>query len=533
MKYFFSLICLLFPSISTANSYPVSAEFCDGFPQANIGTMEGVCVGVVAQESDTIKWVKPRRIVQVAGTKQFIVTDMGGWKRGKGTVWLLDTADKPATLVALLSDLKLPHGLQVGPNGLFYVGETDRIFRFSLKNRKAVGVETVIENLPDAVNHSHPLSHFIFDHDNNLIVNIGAPSDQCKEDAREVYCSSVNDSLTTHAGLRRYYYISEANLWGRDYEVLATGLRNSMALASHKSGTLLQAENSIDLPGLHNPFEEINEIEEGRFYGWPYCYDNQKINPLWPTHGGKICSDPKQHKQPWIVLPAHAAPLDMRYYDGSMFESLKGSLLLSWHGYRATGHRLVSYKVDPKGLPIRAEKAHYFIDKSESENLGRNVPFLKTPYPSDIKNIAQAHEVISQSNSVPNIRPSGRPAGMTVAEDGSIWVLDDVNKALLRVAKGKAYKEVKDKTPDTSLDKFFAKVSDTNAAKVLLKRCQACHDLSSTVKDMKVPTTWLVKNDGKRLIENRVFHSPMRPMPPNSSLLKEETEAIKEWLTHL
>ena len=168
--------------------------------------------------------------------------------------------------------------------------------------------------------------------------------------------------MTTHAALRRYYYISEANLWSKDYEVLASGLRNSMALASHESGTLLQAENSIDLPGLHNPFEEINNIEEGGFYGWPYCYDNKKINPLWPTHGRKICHDAAQHKQPWIVLPAHAAPLDMRYYNGEMFESLKGQLMLSWHGYRRTGHRLVSYAVDDKGLPVRAEKAHYFTD---------------------------------------------------------------------------------------------------------------------------------------------------------------------------
>ena len=62
-----------------------------------------------------------------------------------------------------------------------------------------------------------------------------------------------------------------------------------------------------------------------------------------------------------------------------------------------------------------------------------------TEFPSDIKNIAQGEEIISQLNAVANIRPRGRPAGMTVAEDGSIWLLDDVNKALLRVAKGESY----------------------------------------------------------------------------------------------
>ena len=531
MKYFISLICLIVSSVSTAKNYPIGNDLCDGFPMAQVGTKEGVCVGIVAQQSEQVKWQKPRRIVQVAGTKQFIVTDMGGWTRGNGVVWLINTADKPAKLTPLLTGLKLPHGLEVGPKGLFYIGETDRIFRFRLENGKAVNIETVVDELPDALNHSHPLSHFIFDHDNNLIVNIGASSDQCKEDAAGVFCKSVNNTPATYAALRRYHYISEANLWSKDYEVLASGLRNSMALASHESGTLLQAENSIDLPGLHNPFEEINQIEEGGFYGWPYCYDNKKINPLWPIQGRKICDDSAQHKQPWIVLPAHAAPLDMRYYNGKMFESLKGKLLLSWHGYRRTGHRLVSYSVDDKGLPIRAKQAHYFTDDKDS--LGRNASFAVTPFPSDIKNIAQGEEIISQLDAVPNVRPRGRPAGITVAEDGAIWVLDDVNRALLRIAKGSAYQASTNKAVDSSLDNFFATVDDTNAANVLLKHCQACHGLPESVDKMKIPTTWLVKRNGKRLIETRLFDSPLRPMPPNSTLLDAEAQAIKAWLTQM
>lgn len=528
MKKILCLISIILSQICFAKGYPVADTLCDGYPRASIGTKKGVCIGVVAQQSEQVKWVKPRRIVQVTNTKQFIITDMGGWNRGKGAVWLIDTAVTPAKLTPLLTGLKLPHGLEVGPKGLFYVGEADRIFRFSLEKGKAVNVETVVDGLPDFTKHAHPLSHFIFDHESNLIVNVGAPSDQCKEDAREVFCSAVNKTLKTHAALRRYHYISEANLWHKDYEVLATGLRNSMALASHESGTLLQAENSIDLPGLHNPFEEINNIEEGGFYGWPYCYDNKKINPLWPTHGRKICHDAAQHKQPWVVLPAHGAPLDMRYYHGEMFDWLKGKLILSWHGYRKTGHRLVSYAVDDKGLPVRADKAHYFTDDGTS--LGRNTSFAITEFPNDIKNIAQGEEIISQLNAVANVRPRGRPAGMTVAEDGSIWLLDDVNKALLRIAKGESYQAERDDTKDTSLDKYFVKVKDTAAAKVFLKRCQTCHALPEAIADMEVPKNWLVKTNEKTLLAERLFDSPMRPMPPGSPLLKDEAQAIKSWL---
>lgn len=528
MKYLFITLLLFLTPPAFSDNYPSDDTRCDGFPQAKVGTKEGMCVGIVAQESDQITWKKPRRIVQVPNTKQFIITDMGGWTRGRGKVWLLDTAVTPFKVVALLENLKLPHGLAIGPKGLFYVGETDRIFRFRLEDKKAVNIETVVNRLPDFRKHSHPLTHFIFDQSNNLIVNVGAPSDQCQEDKREVFCSSVNNSLNTHAAIRLYPYIAEANLWGIEFEVLASGLRNSMALASHKTGSLLQAENSIDLPGLHQPFEELNLIEDKGFYGWPYCYDNDKINRMWPTHGRRICHDPVKHKRPWVLLPPHAAPLDMQYYNGEMFESLKGKLLISWHGYRQTGHRLVSYTVDEKGLPLRAEKAHYMVDPEGNSD---EPIFTETSFPA-ISNIAQGVELISQLNAVPNVRPRGRPAGMTVAEDGSIWVLDDVNKALLRLAKGSAYRSEKsDSERDTS--NLQTDVKDLEAAKVLLSRCQACHGLPGTAEAMKIPTKWLKKQDGRREIEQRLFHSPLRPMPPANPLTDAQRSSLKNWLSEL
>lgn len=528
MKYLLLALLFIGSPLAFSANFPAGESSCDGYPQAKIGTKQGICIGVVAEANDKITWRKPRRIVQVPNSKQFIITDMGGWKRGHGTVWLLDTASVPIKSTALLTGLKLPHGLEIGPKGLFYVGETDRIFRFRLEGQKAVNIETVVSRLPDFSKHNHPLTHFIFDHNNNLIVNVGAPSDQCQEDKREVFCSSVNNTLTTHAAIRRYPYIAEANLWGIDYSVVASGLRNSMALSSHKSGTLLQAENSIDLPGLHEPFEELNLIEEGGFYGWPYCYDNDKVNRLWPTHGRRICHDADKHKRPWILLPAHAAPLDMRYYEGELFPSLQGKLLISWHGYRQTGHRLVSYAVDEKGLPTRSAAADYSVD---SEGSASNLAFSKTLFPS-VKNIAQGDEIISQLNALPGVRPRGRPAGFTVAEDGSIWILDDVNKALLRIAKGKAYKGT-DVTDTGNTGGLLTNVDDGEAAKVLLARCQACHGLSTNVAAMKIPSTWLRVEDGQRVIEQRLFHSPLRPMPPGSPLTDLQRVTLEKWLKNL
>jgi len=50
---------------------------------------------------------------------------------------------------------------------------------------------------------------------------------------------------------------------------------------------------------------------------------------------------------------------------------------------------------------------------------------------------------------------------------------------------------------------------------------------------MKIPSHWLVKENGQTLIEQRLFHSRLRPMPPNSPLLKEQAVLIKTWLKQM
>jgi glucose/arabinose dehydrogenase len=65
------------------------------------------------------------------------------------------------------------------------------------------------------------------------------------------------------------------------------------------------------------------------------------------------------HAKPARLLPPHSSPLDMLYYDGAMFPELRGRLLMSWHGYRPAGARLVAFTVDSQGIPHATPKAHY------------------------------------------------------------------------------------------------------------------------------------------------------------------------------
>ena len=141
-------------------------------------------------------------------------------------------------------------------------------------------------------------------------------------------------------------------------------------------------------------------------------------------------------------------------------------------------------------------------------------------------------EIISQLNAIPNVRPRGRPLGFTVADDGSIWILDDINKALLRVAKGESYK-LPDKPDTGDVSDLLTNVDDNKAAEVLLTRCQVCHGLPTTAAKMEIPSTWLVLQDGKRVIEQRLFHSPLRPMPPDAPLTSLQRAALETWLKDL
>ena len=104
------------------------------------------------------------------------------------------------------------------------------------------------------------------------------------------------------------------------------------------------------------------------------------------------------------------------------------------------------------------------------------------------------------------------------------------NKALLRVAKGEAFKV---DTPSSAGNSGKIAVTHPNMARLLLNRCQACHNLPETVSKMRIPATWLQKNNNVLLIEERVFNAQMRPMPPSSPLLAEEQAILRDWLSSM
>lgn len=423
------IACWLAPVVHGAarERHAVQGEPCDGYPRLAIGTLPGMCAGLVAGPTTTEHSRPlrlPRSLLQL-DAHTWLVTDLGAWEGARGAVWRLRTGSAGGVeLERLLDGLHLPHAIARGPDGRVYVGEMSRIVRFDPDaDAPASTVEAVVSGLPDNRLHAHrhPLSKFVFRPGGDLLVNVGAPSDQCTgEGARTAAGQCAQSEDDEDAASLRLYRRGDDGRWSPDYEVFARGLRNSVALAVHGSGTVLQAENSYDFGSRWSPFEELNVIEQGRHHGWPYCADGAQATPAWRDREDWCRSG--EHAAPVLLLPPHAAPLDMLWYEGAMFPALQGRLLMSWHGHRSVGGRIASFAVDARGVPVPDARPRFPVYGAGFRAYGDGpaaTPVVLTP----------------GWGRTPGLRPQGSPVGLAVADDGAIWATDDRAGLVIRFAR--------------------------------------------------------------------------------------------------
>lgn len=415
---------------ATPQAYVTQTTTCDGFPRVDVEMAPGYCMGLVfapaATEFHRRRMRTPRVLLQLPDEKSWLVSDLGAWTDKLGKIWQLEVISRGnVRLREVLGGLALPHTLAYGPDGAIYGAEMNRIFRL---DTNTFATTTVVDGLPGNRLHigRHPLSHFIFDANGDLLVNVGADTDQCADAETGLpsgeRCREAEGS-DARAVIRRYAYLG-AGRWNPTPTVLAQGLRNSLVLLRHASGTLLQGENSYDFaPAAERPYDEINVIKQGADYGWPYCYDMDQPTPAWAAAKVMDCAS-SEHEKPVVLLPPHAAPLGAVYYAGTMFPQLQGKLLMSWHGYRPSGSRIVAFDVDAHGVPTITPGAHYpeYVGGTTTSMAYRSGP------------AAEPLILTPGWGLKPGARPAGAPVGLTVADDGAIWVADDRNAAILRIA---------------------------------------------------------------------------------------------------
>jgi glucose/arabinose dehydrogenase len=189
---------------------------------------------------------------------------------------------------------------------------------------------------------------------------------------------------------------------GNNEKIYATGLRNCQAMSIQpQTGHLWCAVNERDELGDNTPFEYATHVEEGAFYGWPWYFIGGKEDP---RHKGARPDLKDKVKIPDVFMQAHSAPLQMVFYEGDNFPAeYKGSAFVAMHGSwnreRRTGYKVVRLLFDHDG-------------KSTGE-----------------------YEDFMTGFVVSDKQVWGRPVGVAVAKDGSLFVTEDGNGTIWRVTQ--------------------------------------------------------------------------------------------------
>jgi glucose/arabinose dehydrogenase len=234
-----------------------------------------------------------------------------------------------------------------------------------------------------------------------LYVSIGSPCNACR---------LARDSTRAT--------IQQIDLRTGGMNPIATHIRNAIALAIDPATGVLWAgvAGEDDLP-VYQPDEIFDAVTLHRLpvdYGWPSCYDNRRHNPRWPGNCAHAAL-------PRVIFPAYETPIGAVFYPrhpagryafparyrGAAFVTLHGS----WHG-PAQGLR--SY-VPPRVIvvPMRNDTPIERIDWHDPDKQWR-------------------HFLGAYQNGGTDER-IGRPTGIAVAPDGSLFVADDLTGAIYRV----------------------------------------------------------------------------------------------------
>ncbi len=294
------------------------------------------------------------------------------------------------------TDLVQPFGIAfypAGPNPKWiYVGNTDSVVRFPYQNGdlKARGAAQKLADLPGGGRlrgGGHWTRDIVFSKDGTkMFVSVGSHSNV--------------DDPDTHPEEFHRADVLEFTPEGKFEKVYAYGIRNCVGEAINPAdGELWCSTNERDALGDNLVPDYITHVQEGGFYGWPWYYMGGTQDP---RHAGKHPELKSKVITPDVLLQPHFASLEMLFYEGSQFPAeYKGDVFAAEHG---------SWN--------RAQRAGYEVIRVPLQNgkaTGEYEDFLTGFVTADGK-------------------VWGRPVGVTVGKDGSLFVSDDGSRSIWRVS---------------------------------------------------------------------------------------------------
>ena len=282
----------------------------------------------------------------------------------------------------ILNNLPNAHSLAF-KDGFLYVATTPAVMRVKWVNGRPSGDPEKFADLPSSTPSVHVSRTINVGPDGRLYVAIGSSCNVCVEpDPRRTTIQVIN----ADGSLQPY----------------ARGLHNAIGFDWDPQTRSMWADDTgQDNLGDDYPPDEINQIEAGKHYGFPFFVARNQPNSSQPelkdaqpdtTAGAAV--------PPVLDLAPHSTGMDLRFYKGAQFPaSYRNALFLALHGSsrKNNGYKVVRV-VMKDGRPSGFED---FV-----------VGFLKDGV------------------------VMGRPAGLATGADGALYVSDDNKGFIYRVAYG-------------------------------------------------------------------------------------------------
>jgi len=263
-------------------------------------------------------------------------------------ITLLRDADgdgRPELRTVLVDHLNSAFGIVEVGNDL-YVANTDAILRYPFtpgQTQITARPQKVIDLPAGLINHHWTKSLTASPDGSMLYVGVGSNSN-VQERGPEAEADRAA--------------ILEVNLQSGRSRVFASGLRNPNGLTFYPgSDTLWAVINERDEIGPNLVPDYLTSVRPGAFYGWPYSYYGQHVDPRVRPQRPDLVA---KAIPPDYALSSHVAPLGLAFYTGESFPPMfRGGAFIgehgSWNRSEYNGYRVVFVRFSggrPVGKPL-------------------------------------------------------------------------------------------------------------------------------------------------------------------------------------
>ena len=318
------------------------------------------------------------------------LTTSGGHTSGSNRITLLRDSKgtgTPELRTTFIDHLYSPFGVALVGNDL-YVANTDGILRFPYKEGDTTITTpgTLLTPLPGG-----PIDH----HWTKSLV--------ASPDGTKLYAGVGSNSNITENGIGAE--LDRASIWEIDratgaHRIFASGLRNPNGLSFEpQTHALWAVVNERDELGPNLVPDYMTSVKDGAFYGWPYSYFGQHVDPRVEPQRPDLVA---KAIPPDYALSSHVAPLGMvfdtvpglpAHYTNGAFVGEHGS----WDRESLNGYKVVFIPfTDGKPSGTAEDIVTGFVDNTD-----------------------HAH---------------GRPVAVTLDKTGALLIADDVGNTVWRVS---------------------------------------------------------------------------------------------------